>query len=123
MRSHWHGCTGRENLLRYGYPTRRTRRSVILSGRARQQRMICVANASSYFRSCCAVGGSNSGGGHWTLAHRRWLAKQAFEHAAQQIVFQEGIDAIEDAAQRLHRLEQQLAVIVPSWSMAPVVAA
>ena len=64
-----------------------------------------------------------SGGGHWTLAHRRWLAKQAFEHTAQQIVFQEGIDAIEDAAQRLRRLEQQLAVIVPSWSMAPVVDA
>ena len=64
-----------------------------------------------------------SGGGHWTLAHQRWLAKQAFEHAAQQIVFQEGIDAIEDAAQRLHRLEQQLTLIVPSWSMAPVVAA
>jgi len=64
-----------------------------------------------------------SGGGHWTLAHRRWLARQAFEHAAQQIVFQEGIDAIEDAAQRLHRLEQQLTLIVPSWSMAPVVAA
>lgn len=63
------------------------------------------------------------GGGHWTLAHRRWLAKQAFEHAAQQIVFQEGIDAIEDAAQRLHRLEQQLVVFVASWSMAPVVAA
>src|SRR3954449_7380868 len=64
-----------------------------------------------------------SGGGHWTLAHRRWLAKQAFEHTAQQIVFQEGIDAIEDAVQRLHRLEQQLAAIVPSWSMAPAVAA
>src|ERR1700731_1387091 len=62
-------------------------------------------------------------GGHWTLAHRRWLAKQAFEHTAQQIVFQEGIDAIEDAVQRLHRLEQQLAAIVPSWSMAPAVAA
>jgi transposase len=62
-------------------------------------------------------------GGHWTLAHRRWLAKQAFEHAAQQIVFQEAIEAIEDAAQRLRRLEQQLAVIVPSWSMASVVEA
>jgi transposase len=61
--------------------------------------------------------------GHWTLAHRRWLAKQAFAHAAQQIVFQEGIDAIEDAARRLRRLERQLAVIVPSWSMAPVVEA
>ena len=64
-----------------------------------------------------------SGGGHWTLAHRRWLAKQSFAHPAQQIVFQEGVDAIGDADQRLHRLEQQLAVIVPSWSMAPVVAA
>ena len=64
-----------------------------------------------------------SAGGHWTLAHRRWLAKQAFEHPAQQIVFQEAIDAIEDADQRLRRLEQQLAAIVPSWSMAPVVEA
>ena len=64
-----------------------------------------------------------SGGGHWTLAHRRWLAKQSFEHPAQQIVFQEAIDAIEDAAQRLRRLEQQLAMIVPSWSMAPVIEA
>jgi transposase len=64
-----------------------------------------------------------SGGGHWTLAHRRWLAKQSFEHASQQIVFQEAIDAIEDAAQRLRRLEQQLALIVPGWSMAPVLEA
>ena len=64
-----------------------------------------------------------SGGGHWTLAHRRWLAGQKFEHAAQQIVFQEGIDAIEDALQKLRRLDKQLAVIVPEWSMAPVVEA
>ena len=64
-----------------------------------------------------------SGGGHWTLAHRRWLAQQSFEHPAQQIVFQEAIDAIADADQRLRRLEQQLAAIVPSWSMAPVVEA
>jgi transposase len=64
-----------------------------------------------------------SGGGHWTLAHRRWLAKQAVEHPAQQIVFQEAINAIADADQRLRRLKQQLALIVPSWSMAPVVDA
>ena len=63
------------------------------------------------------------GGGHWTLAHRRWLARQAFEHPAQQIVLQEKIDAIEDAAQRLRRLDEQLAAIVPTWSMAPVVEA
>jgi transposase len=63
------------------------------------------------------------GGGHWTLAHRRWLARQAFEHTAQQIVFQEGVDAIEDAAKRLHRFDEQLAAVVPTWSMAPVVEA
>src|SRR5271170_2460646 len=64
-----------------------------------------------------------SGGGHWTLAHRRWLAGQKFDHAAQQIVFQEGIDAIEDSLQRLRRVEKQLALVVPEWSMAPVVEA
>jgi transposase len=64
-----------------------------------------------------------SGGGHWTLAYRRWLASQKFDHVAQQIVFQEGIDAIEDSLQRLRRLEKQLALIVPEWSMAPVVEA
>jgi transposase len=63
------------------------------------------------------------GRGHWTLAHRRWLAGQSFEHRAQQIVFQERLDAIEDAAQRLGRLDGQLRAIVPSWSMAPVVGA
>jgi transposase len=42
---------------------------------------------------------------------------------AQQIVFQEGIDAIEDALQRLHRLEKRLALVVPDWSMAAVVEA
>ncbi len=60
---------------------------------------------------------------HWTMAHRRWLADQRFDHPAQQIVFQDGIDAIEDALARLRRLEEQLVAIVPSWSMAPVVEA
>jgi transposase len=63
------------------------------------------------------------GRSHWTLAHRRWLAGQTFEQVAQQIVFQEAIDAIEDALQRLRRLERQLALVAPGWSMAPVVEA
>jgi transposase len=64
-----------------------------------------------------------SDGKHWTLAHLRWLARRRFEHPAQQIVFQDAVDAIEDGAKRLRILDQQLAAIVPSWSMAPVVAA
>jgi transposase len=60
---------------------------------------------------------------HWTLAHRGWLAGQKFVHPAQQIVFQDGIDAMEDALARRRRLEAQLLAIVPSWSMAPLVEA
>ncbi|NRQ19082.1 hypothetical protein BHMPCIPO_06349 [Ensifer sesbaniae] len=37
--------------------------------------------------------------------------------------FQEKIDAIEDAAQRLRRLDEQLRAIVLTWSMAPLVEA
>ena len=48
---------------------------------------------------------------------------QKFERPAQQTVFQDAIDAIDDATTRAQRLEEQLALIVPSWSMAPVVAA
>jgi transposase len=93
---------------------------------ARRRPTICAANASSACPSCSFLlrhGRIYSASGHWTRAHRRWLADQKFEHTAQQIVFQEAIDAIEDALQRLRRLEQQLALIVPSWSMAPVAAA
>ena len=63
------------------------------------------------------------GGGHWTLAHRRWLAGQSFTHPAQQIVFEEMVGAIRDAAERLRRLDGQLAAIVPAWSIGPVVQA
>jgi transposase len=64
-----------------------------------------------------------TGGDPWTRAHRRWLAAQSFDHPAQQIVFQDGVAAIEDAVERRRRLEEQLASLVPKWSMAPVVAA
>jgi transposase len=68
-------------------------------------------------------GRSFTGRRHWSKAHARWLAGQAFEHPAQQIVFQDQIDAVADAQTRLERMDQQLASIVPTWSMAPVVAA
>jgi transposase len=55
---------------------------------------------------------------HWTRGHLRWLAQQKFDHPAQQIVFQDAVDTIEDAATRLRRLDEQVAAIVPSWSMA-----
>jgi len=59
----------------------------------------------------------------WSPAHSRWLAAQKFEHPAQQIVFQDQVDVIADASKRLERLDAQLVELVPTWSMAPVVAA
>jgi transposase len=41
-----------------------------------------------------------SGRQHWSRAHLRWLAQQKFDHSAQQIVFQDAVDAIDDAATR-----------------------
>jgi hypothetical protein len=48
------------------------------------------------------------------------LRGQKFEHAAQQTVFQDGVDAIEDALLRLHRLEKQLSLIVPGTAFSAV---
>ena len=59
-------------------------------------------------------------GRNWTKTYERWLAKQTFAHPAQQIVFQDQLEAITSAQARLAGLEQQLREIVPSWTMAPV---
>ena len=60
---------------------------------------------------------------HWTHPHALWLADQKFDHPAQQIVLQDAIDAADDALTRLRCFDEQLRLIVPSWSMAPVVEA
>ena len=59
----------------------------------------------------------------WTRAHARWLSELIFEHPAQYLVLREYRQAIEDAEARLERLTQQVAEVVSTWSMAPVVEA
>jgi transposase len=58
-----------------------------------------------------------------TLVHARWLSSLIFEHPAQYLVLREYRQAIEDAEARLKRLTQQVADVVSTWSMAPVVEA
>ena len=60
---------------------------------------------------------------HWTRGHRRWLAEQRFAHAAQQIVFEELIQAVEQAIARRERLEQQMLALLPNWSLHSLVTA
>lgn len=59
----------------------------------------------------------------WTLVYRRWLTTVRFEHPAQQIVFQDYVDAVSDAEARVERLTTQIADLLPSWSLASVVEA
>jgi transposase len=64
-----------------------------------------------------------TGRGSWTRAHTRWMCELSFEHPAQHLVLAEYRQAIADAETRLERLDRQVAELVPSWSMAPVIAA
>jgi transposase len=59
---------------------------------------------------------------HWTMAHRRWLADQKLSTRRNRSSFKTQSMRLR-MPPRLQRLEQQLLAIVPSWSMAPVVAA
>ncbi len=59
----------------------------------------------------------------WTGAYRRWLATVRFTHPAHQIVLQDYIDAVADAEARVERLTGQIAELLPTWSLAPVVGA
>ncbi len=59
----------------------------------------------------------------WTVAYRRWLTTVRFEHRAQQIVFQDYVDAVADAEARVARLTGQITQLLPDWDLAPVVEA
>jgi transposase len=57
------------------------------------------------------------------MAYRRWLSTLAFEHPAQQIAFQDYVDAVMDAERRLQRVEEQIFSLLPEWTLRPVVDA
>lgn len=59
----------------------------------------------------------------WTAAHLRWLARLKLPLAAQQIAFQEYLDAVTTATARMERLTQALRDAVAGWRMAPLVEA
>jgi transposase len=60
---------------------------------------------------------------NWGARYRDWLQAQSFEHPADQIVLQEGIEAVRIAEERLVRLERAIEEFLPTWSLAPLVDA
>ena len=62
-------------------------------------------------------------GKHWTYRHRDWLATQEFEQVAQQIVFQDYIEAVQNATERRDALTNQISDLIPQWSLGDYVEA
>ena len=59
----------------------------------------------------------------WTDAHKRYLAKLVMPRAAQQIVFQEYIETINDRSEQLERLTVAMENALAGWKWEPVVRA
>jgi transposase len=64
-----------------------------------------------------------TGKGGWTKAHRRYLARVVCPTPAQQLVYQELLTVVDEREMRLARLEKALLELLPTWRLAPVVAA
>ena len=92
--------------------------------RARATAMRCLGKARQHLQGFLLRHGRiYPGKKGWTVAYRRWLTTVRFQHPAQQIVFQDYVDAVADAEARVQRLTGQIATLLPSWSLAPVVEA
>ena len=87
--------------------------AVIAQRRVRQQlKALLLRNEVRY-------GGKTS----WTAAHRRWLAELKLPEPAQQIAFEEYVDAIVVATSRIERLTRSIESEAAPWRFASVVAA
>ncbi len=63
-------------------------------------------------------------GQYWTKRHRRWLAElRRFRFYHQQLVFEELKRTVDQAEERVARLDQAIEVAIPDWHFAPVVDA
>jgi transposase len=93
----------------------RTREDAVCMQRQARQRLgaLLLRNELRY------VGGKRA----WTQAHRRWIAKLKLPQGAQQIAFEEYVQAVEEAAQRLGRLTAAIEAQLEYWRWRPVVEA
>jgi transposase len=64
-----------------------------------------------------------SDGTKWTNRHWNWIARQEFAAEAQRRVLADYIRAVQEATARIERLEKDIAELVESWTLAPLVRA
>jgi transposase len=92
--------------------------------RARERAMVDQRRARQRLKGLLLrLGHRYSGRGNWSPSHLRWLSTIKLSHAAQQIAFQEYVEAITVATERLERLSKALEATLPVWKREPVVRA
>jgi len=92
--------------------------------RARDAARLSLTTAKLRLKGFLLRLGLHAGGrADWNAAHLRYLAKVVCPTAAQQIVFQESVRAVDEQVDRLHRLEAELLERAPAWRLYPVVQA
>lgn len=86
--------------------------AIIAQRRARQQlKALLLRNEIRYAGKCS-----------WTAAHRQWITRLKLPQPAQQIAFEEYVDAVELASTRAARLTRAIEQSTQGWRFAPVVA-
>lgn len=58
---------------------------------------------------------------NWTLRHFAWIRQQSFDHEAQRRVLRDYLKTLEDAKERVQRLTDDMAELVATTSLAPLV--
>ena len=92
--------------------------------RARDRAMIDQRKARQRLKGfLLRLGHRYLGRGNWSSAHLRYLSSLRFSHAAQQIAFQEYLEAITVASERLEHLIKAMEAALPGWKREPVVRA
>jgi transposase len=92
--------------------------------RAREDALIDLKSARHRLKSfLLRLGLHYVGRADWNDAHRRFLSRVVCPTPPQQIVFQEYFRAVDEHAQRLKRVEEQLQEFLPAWRLRPVVEA
>ena len=62
-----------------------------------------------------------SGKQRWNKTHLNWMESLKFPHHWQQVALQEYIDAVKAATKRVADIMAQIEMLLPQWSLAPVV--
>ena len=92
--------------------------------RARDRAMVDQRKARQRLKGfLLRLGHRYLGRGNWSPEHLRYLAQIKLSHAAQQIAFQEYLEAITVATERLERLTKAMEAALTTWKREPVVRA